>query len=74
MKFAQLMTTHLLKSIVWHRVQPHDWLVGLLDNDELAFVKLEAHVNDGPDNAPAVLHVQVDLHGKVLWLAHLQQA
>ena len=63
--------SHLLEGIFWDRVQSHDWLVGLLDNDVFAFIQLEAQVNDCSDNAPAVLHVQIDLHGKVFRLADL---
>ena len=66
-----MVTAHLLKSIVWNGVQAHHWLVGLLDNDELAIIKIETHVNDGSYNPPAVIHVQVNLHCKVLGLAHL---
>ena len=69
---AAALLAYLLKCILRHRVQAHDWLVGLLDNQVFALIQLEAEVNDSPDNAPAVLHVQVDLHGKVLGLAHLQ--
>ena len=65
------MVAYLLKCILRHRVESHDRLVWLLDNEEFAFVQLQAQVNYRPDNAPAVLHVQVDLHGKVLGLADL---
>ena len=69
---AAALLAYLLKCILRDRVQAHDWLVGLLDNQVFALIQLEAEVNDSPDNAPAVLHVQVDLHGKVLGLAYLQ--
>lgn len=65
---------YLFKGVLGHRVEPHDRLVGLLDYEVLALVQLQAKVNYGAHNAPAVLHVQVDLHGKVFGLAHLQYA
>lgn len=66
--------SHLLKGIFWDRIQSHDRLVGLFDNNVFAFIQLEAQVNDCPDNAPAVFHVQIDLHGKVFGLADLHNS
>jgi len=44
-----------------HLVQPQDGLVRVLDEHILAVVHLHAHVDDRPDDAPAVIQVQTHL-------------
>ena len=62
-----------LESILRYRVQAQELLVGVLDQQVLAIILLHAQVYQRPHDAPAVVHVQVDLLCKVLWLHHLHQ-
>ena len=54
-----------LEGVVWDRVQAQDRLVRILDEHVLALVHLEAHVDDGADDAPAIVEVECHLVGEV---------
>lgn len=49
-------------------VESKNGLVGVLDEDELALLALEAHVGNGADDTPAVGEGQVHLVGEVAGL------
>ena len=61
-----------LKGGVGDVVEPEDWLVGVLDNEVLAILLHHDQVDDTPNDAPAVVQVNVDLVGKVLRLELLR--
>lgn len=48
-----------------HRVEAENGLVGVLDQNVLAFVHLHAHVDDGADDTPSVVEVERHLRGEV---------
>ena len=49
-------------------VQPQDALVGVLDEDELAVLALQAHIGDRAHDAPAVGQLEVHLVGEIAGL------
>lgn len=58
----------LIQATDRHVVQAKDVLVGILDEDVLALILLQAHVGDCPHDTPAVGQLQVHLVGEVLGL------
>lgn len=50
---------------------PDERLVGVLDEEVLALVKLHADLDEALEDAPHVVHVQVDLRGELLGLVPL---
>lgn len=48
------------------------YLVGVLHDEVLALFQFHALVDDAPEDAPRVVHVQVDLVGKLLGLELLR--
>ena len=50
-----------LEGVVGDVVEPDDGLVGVLDDEVLAVLLLHDEVDDAADDAPRVVHVQVDL-------------
>ena len=52
----------------WDRVQAKEGLVGVFDQDVLALIHTEHHVDDCADNSPAVVQVERHLRGEVAWL------
>lgn len=60
-----LVLTILVQAVGRNFIQTEDGLVGVLDEDELAVLPLETHVDDGADNTPSVGQRQVHLVGEV---------
>ena len=54
-----------LERVVRHLVEADNGLVGILDQEILAVLLLHAQVDDAAEDAPCIVHVQVDLRGKV---------
>ena len=50
------------------QAHPCAHLVRVLHDEVLALLQLHACVNDAAQDAPGVVHVQVDLVGKLNWL------
>lgn len=63
-----LLLVVVLEAAGGELVETQDGLVGVLDEDELAVLALEAHVGDGADDAPAVGQGEVHLVGEVAGL------
>jgi hypothetical protein len=63
-----LLVVILIEAASRDLVQSQDRLVGVLDEDELALLALEAHVGNGADDTPAVGEGQVHLVGEVAGL------
>jgi hypothetical protein len=55
----------LLKSVDGNRVQAEKRLVGVLDQNILALVHSEDHVDNGTDDTPTVVKVECHLRGKL---------
>ena len=55
----------LLESVVRYRVQAKDRLIGVFDQDVLAIIHLQAHVDNGADNTPTVVEIEGHLSGEV---------
>ena len=55
----------LLKSVVRYRVQAKNGFVRILNKNVLAVIHLEAHVNDGADDTPAVVQVKGHLASEI---------
>ena len=51
-----------------HRVKSKDRLVGVLNQDVLALIHLETHVDDSADNGPSVVEIKCHLVGEVAGL------
>lgn len=49
-------------------VDSDDLLIGVLEDEVLALLQLHADVDDAAQDAPGVLHTQVDLAGKLIGL------
>lgn len=63
-----LLVVLLVEAASRDLVQSQDRLVGVLDEDKLALLALEAHVGNGADDTPAVGEGQVHLVGEVAGL------
>ena len=53
---------------VGQAIYADDLLVGVLEDEVLALLQLHADVDDAAQDAPGVLHAQVDLAGKLIGL------
>ena len=58
----------LLEGVERHGVQAEKRLVRVLDEDVLALVHAEYHVDDSADNSPSVVEVECHLGGEVTGL------
>ena len=54
--------------IGWHVVETDRWLIRILDQNVFAIVFLHDHVNEGTNNCPAIVQVQVHLRCELAWL------
>lgn len=55
----------LLECVIRYRVQTKDRLVGVLDQNILAVIHLQAHVDNGADNTPTVVEIEGHLSGEI---------
>lgn len=50
----ELSLSVVLEAASWDLVQSEDGLVRILDQDVLALISLQTHVNNGSDNTPSI--------------------
>lgn len=55
----------LLKRPHWHFIQSQQSLVGIFDQNVLAIFHIPTHIDNGPDDAPAVSEVEIHLLGEL---------